>query len=199
MFYNSLDIEKSNRPVMGGLCEYQLVACPDKPVMEQLMAEKSHFSAHYPDSANTAFLPFIPVIDFQAAEGMENTLIRWMHKIISSHQVFGVTLNDFSGIKPHTLYIRVKDHLPFQQLGSALQVIEPFLNNNGSAGRYTIARPHLDLARQLKAATYHQAVEIYAQRNFTATFLVNELVLMRRQNLFTASKQVTVFRLSPQF
>ncbi len=197
MQFGFMDVEMSNRPVMGGLCEYQLVAFPDKPVQEKLMEEKSYFSTHYHDSENTPFQPFIPVIDFQAAEGMENTLIRWMHKIISIQQVFGVTLNNFSGIKPHTLYLRVKDHLPFQQLGTALQVIEPFLKNNGCPGKYTIARPHLDIARHLKPETYQQAVEIYAHRNFTASFMVYELILMRRQNLFATYKQVTVFRLSP--
>ena len=60
-----------------------------------------------------------------------------------------------------------------------------------------ITRPHVALAHRLPADVYQQAEQVYAQKDFRASFEVKELVLLRRAHQFDVCKQVMVFGLTP--
>lgn len=186
-------------PQVNGFWEYLLVARPDAVVYAQVMEEKQNFSAQYRDPVAIKTKPHITVANFLAKEEMEATIIRWMHRIISSQKSFRVTLDQYSGFKPHTIYLRVQDHAPFQQLTKELKVVDQYVRSYGCPEMYLINRPHLTIARRLKDSTYQQAIAEYAQKIFHASFEVKDLVLLRRQHQFDACKQVNVFGLQPSF
>ncbi|MFN3930073.1 MAG: type VII toxin-antitoxin system MntA family adenylyltransferase antitoxin, partial [Thermoflexus sp.] len=54
----------------------------------------------------------------RVSDFMEETIIRYMHRICSRQHVFEVALNNYSGYPPHSIYLRVQDHHPFRQLVS---------------------------------------------------------------------------------
>lgn len=185
-----------NQPVQQ-LYEYLLVAHPDVPVYTKVMEEKKRFTAQYRLPVAEKTKPHITVADFLAKEEMESTLMRWMHRIIRQHPPFAVVLDRYSGFKPHTLYLRVQDPAPFQQLAKELQVVDQYVRGNGCPEMHLITRPHMTLARRLPAAVYHAAELEYAQKDFQASFEVRELVLLRRAHQFDTCKQVMVFGLQP--
>lgn len=177
--------------------EYLLVAHPDAAVYEKLMEEKQWFTSQYKEPIAVKTKPHITVANFLAKEEMESTIIRWMHRIISNQNRFTVTLNRYSGFKPHTIYLRVQDHGPFQQLAKELQVVDQYVRGYGCPEMHLIAYPHVTIARKLSEAVYRQAETDYAQKEFHASFDVNELVLLRRTHQFDSCKQVNVFGLRP--
>ncbi len=179
------------------LYEYLLVAHPDDTVYAKVMEEKKRFSQRYHAAIAEKTKPHITVANFLAKEEMEATLMRWMHRIIQQQKSFPVTLNRFSGFKPHTIYLRVQDHLPFQQMAKELQVVDQYVRGNGCPEMRLITRPHVTIARRLSAEVYYRAEQEYVQKDFEASFCVNELVLLRRAHQFDACKQVMVFRLQP--
>src|SRR4051812_48946413 len=87
------------------LFEYWLIARPDAEVYERVMEEKISFDEEYAQAATKA-QPHITVSSFYAKDGMEETLIRWLHRIVSEQRSFAVTLNNFSGIPAHTVFLR---------------------------------------------------------------------------------------------
>jgi 2'-5' RNA ligase len=180
-----------------GLYEYLLVAHPDTGVAAQVMAEKAFFSERYQAQIAIKTKPHITVANFLAREAMEETIIRWMHRIISTQKKFRVTLDRFSGFAPHTIYLRIQDHLPFQQLAKELKVVDQYVRSNDCPALRLSTRPHLTLARQLTETVYHQAETVYAQKKFHASFEVDELLLLRRQHAFDSCKQINIFRLQP--
>lgn len=177
--------------------EYLLVAKPDAAVHDKLIQEKQRFTLQYQAPVAEKTKPHITVANFLAKEEMESTIIRWMHRIISNQQRFRVTLDRYCGYKPHTIYVRVQDHQPFQQLARELQVVDQYVRGYGCPEMHLITRPHMTLARRLSASVYQQAEADYAQKDFQASFEVNELVLLRRTHQFEACKQVNVFGLRP--
>ena len=91
--------------------EYLLLANPGEEVFRKVMAEKEIFSFCYKVNIAKKTLPHITVANFLAKDSMEDTLIKWMHKIISNQYAFDVMLNNFSGFpSSHTVYARVQDH-----------------------------------------------------------------------------------------
>lgn len=179
------------------LHEYLLVAHPDAAVQEKLVEEKRWFTTQYKETVAVKTKPHITVANFLAKEEMESTIIRWMHRIISNQNRFTVTLDRFSGFKPHTIYLRVQNHTPFQQLAKELKVVDQYVRGYGCPEMHLSNHPHLTIARRLPETVYHRAEADYAQKNFQASFEVSELVLLRREHAFDSCKQVNVFGLRP--
>lgn len=176
--------------------EYLLVVHPNEEVFNHLKAEKEIFSDEYNVSIAKKTLPHITVANFLAKETMEETLIKWMHKIISSQQSFDVMINNFSGFpSSKTVYARIQNHEPFKQLATSLKTINTYINGNGFPNAKLINHPHMTIARSLQQNVYEKAIMDYSRKTFNASFIVDELILLRRQNQFDKCKQVSVFKL----
>lgn len=179
--------------------EYLLVVHPGEEIFNQLKELKEHFSDDYDASIARKTLPHITVANFHAKEAMEETLIKWMQKIISQHQSFTVTLNNFSGFpSSKTVYARVQNHEPFNQLAATLKIINSYINDNGFPNARLINHPHMTIARSLQPGIYDRAIMDYSRKTFHASFEVNELILLRRSNRYDKCQQVVVFKLMPQ-
>ena len=161
------------------------------------MEEKELFSAQFKTAIAAKTKPHITVANFLAVEAMEETIIRWMHRIISNKKSFLVTLDQYGAFRAHTIYLRIQDHQPFQQLVKDLKVVDQYIRSYGCPEMHLISHPHLTIARKLERTTYQQAVTVYAEKSFHASFEVKELVLLRRQHQFDSCKQVNVFALQP--
>ena len=181
----------------GGIYEYLLVAHPDETVYARVMAEKEFFTARFQTPVAVKTKPHITVANFLAMEPMEETIIRWMHRVISTKKVFRVTLDQYGAFRPHTIYLKVQDHQPFQQLAGELKVVDQYVRSYGCPEMKLISNPHLTIARRLEKTTYQEAMTVYAEKSFHAAFDVKELLLLRRQHPFDSCKQVNVFRLQP--
>ena len=139
--------------------------------------------------------PHITVAAFQAGEQMEDTLIRWIHRICRRNERFEITLNNYSGFPPHTIYLRVQDPQPFRQLMQQLRAIDDFIRSSGCPPVNLISRPYLSIAGGLTEQIYNKAMADYSQRSFHESFQVEELVLLKREHSFDACRTVNVFRL----
>jgi 2'-5' RNA ligase len=178
--------------------EYLLVVNPEQQVWQQVMDEKINFSNVYRSGVAIKTKPHITVANFLAKEEMEETVLRWMHRIISSTRIFPVALNNYSGFpNAHTIYLRVQDHEPFKQLAAALKVIDELVKSNGLPKAHLVANPHMTIARRLEGNVYEKAMMDYSKKDFHADFEVKELVLLKRTHQFDKCTQVSVFRLQP--
>jgi len=180
-----------------GLFEYLLVAHPDSDVNEKVMAEKESFTAEYDQKIAVKTKPYITIANFVAREAMEETVLRYTQRICSQQQSFEVALNNYGGFPEHTIYLRVQNPTPFKQLTKELKVISNYVSSCSCPPVKLIGNPHLSIARRLPVAVYNKAMMDYSQKTFHETFMVNELVLLRRGNQYENCKIVHVFRLQP--
>lgn len=180
-----------------GLSEYILVARPDRKVCDKVWQEKQVFFDTYKQGLALQNPPDIKIAHFHANESMEETVIRWIQRICSQHRSFLVTLNNYSGFPPHTIYLRIQDHAPFNQLADQLVVIDEYVRSNGYPHARIVYRPHVTIADGLGSTLYDRAMSDYSQKTFHETFMMEELVLLRRNNQFDTCKQVNVFRFYP--
>jgi 2'-5' RNA ligase len=175
--------------------EYLLGAHPPQEVNNQLKEEKENFSSRYKVSIAKKTLLHITVADFLAKEEMEETIIRYMRRIFSTQTSFWVTLNNYSGFPEHTVFARVQDHQPFNQLATSLKAIDQYIRSNGCPPIKLITYPHISIARRLQQNVYEEAMFEYSQKTFYASFEVDELFLLKRKDQFDTYKQVNVFKL----
>ncbi|OJW56814.1 MAG: hypothetical protein BGO55_27615 [Sphingobacteriales bacterium 50-39] len=179
----------------GRRMEYLLVIYPYGELFEKLVEEQQQFLSDYGLLMKGRNRPHITVAAFQAGEQMEDTLIRWIHRICRRNQCFDITLNNYSGFPPHTIYLRVQDPQPFRQLMQQLRAIDDFIRSSGCPPVNLISRPYLSIAGGLTEQIYNKAMADYSQRTFHESFQVEELVLLKREHSFDACRTVNVFRL----
>ena len=177
--------------------EYLLVINPAADVHAQLLHEKQQFYNIYKEKVAIKTRPHITVANFLAKESMEETIIRYMHRIISAKKSFNVILNNFSGFPPHTVYVRVQQHAPFRQMAAEFAAIDQYVRSYGYPAARLIVNPHVTIARKLPEQVYSKAMPEYSKKIFYASFFVDALVLLKRQAGFDACKQVNVFKLLP--
>jgi 2'-5' RNA ligase len=180
-----------------GMNEYLLVIHPDDQVYDKVTAEKQNFYDQYRQKVSVKTRPHITVASFMAREEMEETLIRWIQRVSSQQKSFPVALNNYSGFPEHTIYLRVQDHQPFKQLATQLKVIDSYVRSNGCPAVTLINRPHLSIARRLPQDVYEKALIDYSQKTFCESFMVHELVLLRRTHQSDPCKVINIFRLLP--
>lgn len=181
-----------------GLQEYLLVIKPGSEVYNKIAEEKENFYSLYNEKLAVKTKPHITIANFLAKESMEETMIRWIQRICSRHRSFVVTLNNYSGFPPHTIYLRVQDHEPFKLLASELKTIDEYIRSNGCPQAWLVNRPYLSIARRLPQTVYEKAMMDYSQRLFCESFIAGELELLRRAGPFEKSKVINVFGLLPE-
>jgi hypothetical protein len=180
-------------PSINGFYEYLLVAYPDKSLYTQIMEGISQM----PDLANLKSRMSFTIAGFEAKEAMESTIIRWMHRIISSQNSFPVKLTPYRGPSGQTIYLQAKQPAAFEQLAREMQVVDQYLQSNNCPALFVNKNPQLVIARDLPDPHYQDAMPQLEKQGMPVSFIVHELVLLRRQHRFDACKQVNVFGLRP--
>lgn len=180
-----------------GLYEYLLVVRPDNVVQEKVMTEKQSFHEEYKNPASVETNPQIIVSGFFAKEAMEDTLIRWIQRICQAQQSFTVTLNNYSGFPPHTIYLRVQNEKPFQKLITDLKMLNNYISSCACPPMQFISRLHISIAGKLPEEIYFKALIQYSHKSFHESFVVNELQLLKRKREYEECKPVNVFGLQP--
>lgn len=176
--------------------EYLLVIYPHGDLKDKLLEEQQQFSTDYGLQVTVRNQPHVTVAAFQAGEPMEDTLIRWIHRICNRYQSFDLTLNNFGGFPPHTIYLRVQDAQPFHDLMQQLRAIDDYIRSCGCPPVNLINRPFLSIAGGLTEQVYNKAMPDYSRKTFHDTFHVDQLVLLKREHAFDACKTVNIFRLN---
>ncbi len=180
------------------LYEYLLVAHPDIDVNEKIVAEKQFFHQEYKEKNSAKTQAHITIANFLAKESMEETLTRWIQRICTQQQSFTVTLNNYSGFPPHTIYLRVQNEQPFQKLANDLKVLNGYVNSCACPPVKIITKPHVSIAGKLPEDIYFKALTQYAHKSFHESFVLKELLLLKRKHQFEEGKKINVFGLSPE-
>ncbi|HEX2607439.1 MAG TPA: 2'-5' RNA ligase family protein [Flavisolibacter sp.] len=181
------------------LWEYLLVLHPDPLVCSQIREEKDQFEKRFEHNAFASAQPRITLANFLAKEAMEGTLNRWIFNICKLQAPFDVHINNYSSIPPHTIYLRIQDPAPFQQLANQLQIIDSFIQSNDCPPLILISRPFLALAQRLPEPIYQEAIKEYAQKHFTASFRADKLTLLKRQHESAPCQLVDSFGLTSTY
>ena len=127
--------------------------------------------------------PPIELAVFKAKELMEETLLRWMHRIISNQQQFTTQLAQRIETPTGKLQLFITDRTPFQQLVQQLKVVSQYISSSDCPEMQFTIRPQLTGAEQACL--------------FSGTVAIKELILLKKQHDFDRYQQVNVFALRP--
>jgi hypothetical protein len=170
--------------------EYRLVIPAEEPVSRQVRQLRSEWESVYGSASVSEKPPSITIACFEAREEMEDMLIRWTQKICEHQESFLVTLNNFSAIPPHIVYIRVQNEAPFQLLASQLRTLENFMRTEDGRNAKIFEKPFIKLGAFPNLASKQDWFH-YSHQLFHAAFMARKMILFKQEN--GSWKMVSVF------
>jgi len=177
---------------LNEISDYVLVAFASKELTEKVKEEKVRFAGVYGSNSSLEVRPHIIVASYTAKERMEERLEKWIQNICSLQNSFTVTLNNYSGFPPHTIYLRVQETEPFIKLANALRILDGFMEMNDCPSIQLFSKPYMTVAGQLPGSIYEEAIKEYAGISFHESFRVDRLSLMKC-NAYTSYRLVNTF------
>ena len=181
---------------LNTLFEYSIVILPDQLVQQQIRDEKTFFHDRFCSFQPVETKSYVMIAQYYAKEIMEETLIRWLQNITRLQNSFTVTLNNFSGIPPDTIYLRIQETENFKQLSRAIKMIDGFVQENGCPTVQLMTKPLITIASGLPESIYKNAIGEYAERSFTATFKIEKILLLKKETQADPSQLLYSFNLS---
>lgn len=188
-------LQAKSSTINTGYSDYELAAFPGQLALNDVLEEKLQFKENYGEKFSTESNARITIAQFRANEEMEETLIRYMHRIFFRQQGFDVDLNNYSSIPPHTIYLRVQNHLPFKKLISEMHVLNHYLNSGIKQTLSFPAVPRINIASNLPEPVYEKAIAAYSKKTFHQSFTVSELILFRSNPPYHSYQIVNIFKL----
>lgn len=169
--------------------EYRLVVPAEDPVSRQVWQLRAQWEEVYGAASVSGKPPGITLACFRVREEMEETVIRWTRNLAERVDSFVVTLNNFSGIPPQLVYIRVQDDVPFRQIAAHLRSMLEVMGDHDGSSR-VFERPFIKLGAFPEEGR-HQQWLAYTHQLFHAAFTAKRLMLFRQDG--GNGKMISVF------
>ena len=172
---------------------YRFVLLPDHMLIARLAATLQELDI-------SGLLPFgfqyqgIILAGFSASLRMEDTLTRWTQRICSQMSADEIEFNNFSGIPPRTLLLRIQDPAPLRNLVNALRKLDMYLTGNDQAPLQSAQRFYLPILENIPAKTYDNIMYRFGRCEWHGTSAFHQLVLQKNNG--RAWKDVQHFSLN---
>lgn len=157
--------------------DYRLSIALDLKSGSQITSELS--STEYGLVPESALLR-ISVCDFSASAGQLSTMCKWMQRIFVELPAFRIYLNNFSGIPPHLLYMRVQCTPEVLALRSCIDRLNQYLQRHDLPTVQQPDRWTLPVSNNLSGMDFDKALRYLANKQFTMQLNVRELVLEKQ-------------------
>ncbi len=160
--------------------EYLLIIQPHEDVYNKIMAIKKSFAEKYDCPLALYTKPHITLINFLQWEMQERKFMLRLKNTIEHRKPFLVSISNFGSFPTHTIYANVQTKNDIVELVKSMKPIQSLLKIDGEHKPHFITEPHVTIARKLVPWQYEKAWLEYSNTPFTASFMVNELVLLKR-------------------
>ena len=161
--------------------EYQLVLQPHEDLRNKIMQVKKDFYETYKSSTALYSKPHITLVNFVQYEMFEERMVNRLKTIGMGYYPIKIELKDYGSFPSHTIYINIASRLPVQalvtQVRTQAQRLMKFDNDNKP---HFFMEPYICIARKLQPWQYEKGWQQYSHKHFTARFIENGMLLLKR-------------------
>jgi 2'-5' RNA ligase len=112
---------------------------------------------------------------------LEERIVNRLKTITMGITPFKVELKDFGSFPTHTIYINIESKQQVKNLVREIRPAQQLLTLNKENKPHFIDDPHLTVARKLLPWQYEEGWKEYSQRHFTARFIADSVLLLKRR------------------
>lgn len=173
---------------------YLLALNPHEDLRDKIMQVKKEFSQKYKAPSALYSKPYITLVNFIQFEMVEERLINRLKIIASAYSSFKVELKDFGSFPSHTIFINIESKQQLRNLTKQLRPAQQLMTLNKDNKPHFMDDPHIKVARKLLPWQYEQGWLDYSHRYFTAHFIADEILLLKRPLEGKSYKEVQRFQ-----
>jgi hypothetical protein len=162
------------------------------------MTIKKSFSETYQCPQALHLKPQITLIKFSQYELAERPFVNRLRNIAMINKSFRIILDDFGSLPSHTIYLKVQTTNQIMELIKELKQVQAYIKPNAQTKPHFITEPLVSIAHKLLPWQYEKGWLEYSNTHFNASFMVNELLLLKRKEGSKGYKVVEGFPLLNQ-
>jgi 2'-5' RNA ligase len=177
------------------LKQYFIALVPPSPIYDDALRLKNYFKQQYNSKASLNSPPHITLhMPFRWKEEKEMELISSLSEFSQGRESFKLQLLNFGAFEPRVIFI---DIVPNGTLNNLYKDLHRFckreLNLFNASYRDQAFHPHMTLAfRDLKKPMFFKAWEEFQVRKFSASFLIEKIVLLKHNGkIWETAKEFT--------
>jgi 2'-5' RNA ligase len=159
---------------------YLLILELDEKIKHEITAIKTNFGKEFKSLHALNSIPHLTLCQFVSTLNLEEKMLNELESVSEKSNSFNLILNNFSGFRPHTIYIQIDNKPDFVELVKAIKtnVKIPIKTKYGKAGfSFT---PHITIAKKLSKDQYELGLNKYSQNTYHADFIAKKMVLLRK-------------------
>lgn len=161
--------------------EYLLALTPHEELKNRIMQVKKEFNETYQTVTGIGGKPQLALATFSQYAMMEERIVNRLKAVAMGYPPFKVELKDFGSFPSHTIYINVTSKVPVQGLVKLIRTeTQRLMKLNDDNKPHFIMEPHLTIARRLQPWQYEKGWLEYSHKHFTARFIADSMVLLKR-------------------
>lgn len=177
--------------------EYRIIMQPHEDLCDKINAIKKLFAETYQLPVYHYAKPDITLVRFTQYEMMEEKIIRRIKNIAVCNASFAVELKDFGSLPAHSIFINVATKTSIVALVKELKSIQKLLKLNEEHKAHFITEPFITIAAKLLPWLYEKAWLEYSNTPFTAMFMADAILLVKRNAGEKKYQVVQGFQLRP--
>ena len=162
------------------------------------MALKQHFSETYQCPQAMYLKPQITLIKFSQYELAESRFVNRFRNIATANPSFKITLNDFGSLPSHTIYVNIQTTNQITELTKELKEVQAYIKPDAQHKPHFITEPFISIAQKLLPWQYEKGWFEYSNTHFNASFMVNEILLLKKKDGSNGYKTIERFPLLNQ-
>lgn len=165
---------------MHNLTEYLMVIAPPESVRNRIQAAREEFSRKFNYKQHLA-RPHIALLRFFQRERLESQLKFRLDTIARGQPPLLVELNGFGFFPSHTLFIHVDAGNRYKSLVKSFREAQALLKADPEREPHFMLTPFVKIGHRLLPWQYEQSLPEYQKKQFTARFMVDSLLLLKRR------------------
>ncbi|MES2645541.1 MAG: 2'-5' RNA ligase family protein [Bacteroidota bacterium] len=188
--------------------EYLLVLNLNEDLRNRIMLVKQKFAEKYETNLAKFLKPHIALVHFKSWDLMEEKISQRIKHIAMGAAPFKIELKDFGSFPTHSIYINVSTKIPVINLVKQLKEVQRLMKADPEQDPHFISDPYIAIGRKLLPWQFEKAWQEYEHKHFTAKFIADSMLLVKRpaggkayqiverfdfQNLPVATTQASLF------
>lgn len=171
-----------HQPEEQAFFEYLLLLSPTSVISEDINGFKTLFSENYGCSNATKSKPHLTLIHFLQVESAEFRIINCLDKFARFIPPIPIELNGFGQFPSHTIYVKpVAPDAIIQLVKEMRTKFQRLLKNAENIKPIFITEPHLTISKSMTPAQFENAWAVWEKETYSASFVANEMILLKRK------------------
>ncbi len=162
--------------------EYLLVVLPHQPLRERIQKIKADFADQYKTNLALYSKAHLPLVRFTQYGMMEEKIVHRLHCIAMAQAPFKVDVKDFGSFPAHSIFLNIAaGKVALQSLVKTVRTdAQRLLKMDAENKPLFMLEPNFLVGRKLLPWQYETAWTAYQHKHFTAAFIADAMLLLKR-------------------